>query len=250
MPKNNFTALLKFLFVFSLPLYSFSNLIAQEKNSNEIVSEGSAIIKIKPDLVAFTLTVEKTDTSEKSVLEKLNLEVQNLIKTLYKIGFTDKTIEIAGYDVSGSFNNKDKKIYTASNVLRLEFTIDTKLINQLYKQIQEAKLNDLDISYETSLSDSLEKATRQILVQKALADAKANADNIANTLNLKIAGVKQVSKYATNLIDRDKIEIKQFVPPEIYKDEEVKTNTSFNTFHVINMELNEKFTIVYQILNK
>jgi len=250
MTKTNLAFFLKSFLVFCFTFYSFSKLVAQEKNSNEIVAEGSSKIKIKPDFVAFTLTVEKTDTAERIVLQKLNLEVQDLIKSLYKIGFTDKTIKISDYNVSGSFNNKDKKIYTATNVLTLQFTIDNKLINQLYKQIQEAKLNDVDISYETSLSDSLEKATRQILVQKALEDAKANAENIANTLNLKIVGVKQVSKYASRLNDTDKIEMVKFAPPIIEKDEEVKINTSFDRFQVAEIELNESITIVYEISNK
>jgi hypothetical protein len=248
MTKTNLSASIKLLIFLSLTIPF--KLMAQEKNPNQIVAEGAAKIKIKPDLVDFTLTVGKTDTSEAKALEKLNIEVQYLIKTLYKIGFTDNTIKVADYNVSSSINNKDKKIYTASNILNLEFTIDTKIINQLYKQIQTSKRSDIDISYETSLSDSLEKVTRQMLVQKALADAKSNADNIANTLNLKIVGVKQVSKYATNLIDQDKVEIVKFTPPKIVRDEEVETETSFNNFQVIDMELDEKITIVYEIANK
>lgn len=248
MTKTNLTASLKLLILLSLTLPF--NLMAQENSSNQIVAEGASKIKIKPDLVDFTLTVEKTDTSETKALEKLNTEVQDLIKTLYKIGFTDKTIKVADYNVSSSINNKDKKIYTVSNILNLEFTIDTKIINQLYKQIQTSKLSDIDISYETSLSDSLEKATRQMLVQKALADAKSNADNIANTLNLKLVEVKQVSKYAPDLIEPDKVEVVKFTPPKIVNDEDVETETSFDNFQVVDMELDEKITIVYGIANK
>jgi uncharacterized protein YggE len=248
MTKTNLTASIKLLMFLSLTIPF--NLMAQEKSSNQIVAEGASKIKIKPDLVDFTLTVGKTDTSETKVLGKLNTEVQDLIKTLYKIGLTDKIIKVADYNVSSSMNNKDKKIYTASNILNLEFTINSKLINQLYKQIQASQLKDLDISYETSLSDSLEKVTRQMLVQKALADAKSNADNIANTLNLKIVGVKQVSKYATDLIDQDKVEIERFKPPKIVKDEDVETETSFDNFQVVDIDLDEKITIVYEIANK
>lgn len=248
MIKTNSTASIKLLIFLSLSVPF--NLMAQEKSSNQIITEGVSKIKIKPDLADFTLTVEKTDTSESKTLEMLNKEVQDLVNTLYKIGFTDKTIKVANYNVSSSINNKDKKIYTASNILNLEFTIDTKVINQLYKQIQTSQPKDINISYETSLSDSLEKATRQLLVQKALADAKSNADNIANTLNLKIVGVKQVSKYATDFLDQDQVETVKFSAPKIVKDEEVTTETSFDTFQVADMELNEKITIVYEISNK
>src|SRR5881397_2531511 len=126
MTKTNLTASIKLLMFLSLTIPF--NLMAQEKSSNQIVAEGASKIKIKPDLVDFTLTVGKTDTSETKVLGKLNTEVQDLIKTLYKIGLTDKIIKVADYNVSSSMNNKDKKIYTASNILNLEFTINSKLI--------------------------------------------------------------------------------------------------------------------------
>src|SRR6266542_3654751 len=238
-------ALLKLIIILSSTLL-FSTLFAQEKNSNEIIAEGGSKRKVRPDLVTFTLTIEKTDTLEKRVLEKLNLEVEDLVKTLYKVGFTNSTIKIADYDISSSLNNNHKKAYTASNVLRLEFGLDTKLINQLYKEIQGATLNDLDISFETKLSDSLEKNTRRILVQQALADAELNANNIAKTLKINIVGVKQVLKYAPGLIDRDKMEIIKFTPPKIVNDEEISYNTSFDKFQVEDVELEEKITIVYE----
>ncbi len=220
---------------------------SQDKNSKEIIAEGGAKAKISPDIAIFNLTVEKTDTIETRAIEKLNKEIEVLTKALSKIGFTAETIRISDYDISSSTNDENQKKYTASNSLRLEFNLNTKLINQVYNIVQTDSLSDLDISFDTHVSDSLEKKTRQKLVQEAIKDAKANADNIAKTLNIKIVGVKQVSKYAPALFDQNKIEIVKFSPPQIVRDTEIKYETSFDKFQVEAIEIEEKITIIFEI---
>ena len=107
----------QFIFI-GLTLFSLS-VFSQSKNSNEIIAEGGAKIKVTPDIATFTLTVEKRDTIEKNAIRLLNIEIDNLIKSLYKLGFTNKTIKISDYDISSSENEQEKKRYTASNILKL-----------------------------------------------------------------------------------------------------------------------------------
>lgn len=115
------------------------------KNDNEIIVEGTSKTKIQPDIAIFTLTIEKTDTIEKKAIEKLNKEVDGIVKSLYKIGFINTSIKIADYTVSSSRNeDNDKKRYDASNILRLEFGLNTKLINKIYEEIQVAGHEDLE----------------------------------------------------------------------------------------------------------
>ena len=239
--------MLRQIIIIGLTLFSLSA-FSQSKNSNEIIAEGGSKIKVRPDLATFTLTVEKTDTIEKNAIKLLNLEIDDLVKSLYKVGFTNKTIKISDYDISSSQNDEEKKKYTASNVLKLEFSLDTRLIDALYKEIQEAGLKDLDISFETKVSDSLEKVTRLKLVQLSIEDAKINANNICKALDLKIVRVKQVLKYKDGIFGNPP-EINQikFTPPKIIGDTQISYNTSFDKFQVEDVELEEKITIVYEI---
>lgn len=230
--------------------FLFSTVYSQTKNDNEIIAEGGSKIKVRPDLATFILTVEKRDTVEKNAIKLLNIEIDELVKSLYKIGFTNKTIKILDYEISSAQNDKEEKRYTASNVLKLEFGLDTKLINAFYKEIQEAGLKDLDISFDTKISDSLEKITRLKLVQEAIGDAKANAINIANALNIKLIRVKQVLKYNDKtLVPSPAIHQVKFTPPKILGDTKISYNTSFDKFEVEDVELDEKITIVYKISN-
>jgi len=220
---------------------------SQNKDSKEIIAEGGAKTKIRPDIVTFTLTVEKTDTVETRAIEELNKGVEALTNALFKIGFTHEAIAISDYEVSSFVNDEHQKRYTSSNALKIEFKLDTKLINQIYNAIQNDNLSDLDISFDTQISDSLEKKTRQLLVQQAIADAKSNADNISKALNIKIIGVKQVSNYAPALFDQNKIELVKFSPPKIIGDTDVRYNSSFDKFQVEEMEIEEKITVIFEI---
>lgn len=130
---------------------------SQTLNNNEMIVEGGSKIKVKPDLAIFTLTIEKRDTVEKNVTRLLNIEMDELVKSLYKIGFTKEIIKIADYDISSSLNEENIKKYTATNILKLEFGLDVKLINAFYKEIETAGLKDLDIGFDTKVSESLEK---------------------------------------------------------------------------------------------
>jgi uncharacterized protein YggE len=238
--------MLKHIVIISLALLSL-NAHSQSKNNNELVAEGSSRIKVKPDLVTFTLTVEKTDTIEKNAIVGLNIEMEKLVKSLNEIGIDNKMIKISDYNISSSQNENEKKKYNAINALKVEFGIDTKLINNLYNKIQEADLKDLSLSFETKVSDSLEKTTRFKLVQNSIEEAKSNADNIANTLHVKLLRVKQVHKFMQEPIDMDKVEMAMFTPPKIVNDNEVLINTSFDKFQVDEIELEERITIVYEI---
>jgi hypothetical protein len=245
--------MLKKNILFCFILYSLSA-VGQSKTNGELVAEGTSKLKVKPDIIIFKLSVEKTDTIEKNAIKSLNNEIDDLVKTLYKIGFTNKSIKVSDYNISNSnyqYNDDNKKRYIASNVLKLEFSIDTKIIDAIYSEIEEAGLSDLDISFETSISDSLEKKTRLVLVQQAIQDAKINADNISKTLNIKLIRVKQVAKYKDGLpYNVDEISVVKFTPPKvIVEDQALSSKTSFAKFQIEESELEEKITIIYEVSN-
>lgn len=224
----------------------------QTKKTGEIIAEGGAKIKARPDIAIVTLTIQKTDTIEKKAMLKLNMESDELVKTLNKIGFTNKMIKISDYTISSNNyrDDEDKKKYIASSELKLEFQINMKLIDALYSEIQKENLTDLDISFSTKLSDTLEKKTRTELVYLAIADAKENATVIAKSLGIKLQKIKLVSKYNREIISRNmEINMVKFTPPKIVNDNESNYVTPFSKFEVDDVELEEAITIVYEVLN-
>lgn len=226
------------------------NTFSQNNNGNEITSEGIAKIKVKPDLASFRITIEKRNLIEKNSMKELNEEIEKLQKLLQKIGFTEKNIKIAEYKVSSNDNDNEKKEYTTSNTLVVEFNLNNKLIEAFYQEFQNENIKDAEIEFETQISEDLEKNTRQKLVLVAIGNAKQNAENIANGLDVKLVNVKQASKYT----------MRNFDSASMMKADQVKFDkpamavanqkTSFDKFEVEEKELEETITLIYEIAKK
>lgn len=232
------------LTLFFFAFITFSS-FSQVQNESEIIAEGFAMTKVKPDVAILSLTIEKENSVEKEVIKDLNTETENLQKTLAKIGFNNSQIKISDYSISSS-KEDNKKIYTAKNRLLIEFALDNKVIDTFYKEIQLNNHKDFDIEFETKLSKELEKSTTSKLVQLAIEDAKNNAINIATTLNIKLGNVKRVSKFNNEIRDYDlKIVDKvKFVALAAKND---MPNSSFTSYDVEEKDYEERITIVYQI---
>lgn len=232
---------------------AFLNSYAFSQNTKlaDITAEGSSRVKVIPDIVSFTLAIDKTDTIEKMAIRNLNEEVQRLSATLEKLGFPNKSIKVSDYRItSTSGEESNMKRYSASNVLKVEFKLDNKLIDALYAEIEANEFKDLDITYETGISLSLEKATRLTLVQAALGDAQANANNIAKSMGLTIAKVKMVYKESPYIqVLANQIVTVNYNPPKIVGATHLSFKTSFDKFQVEETELTEKITVVYEVSN-
>ncbi|MDB5202980.1 MAG: hypothetical protein JWQ27_2389 [Ferruginibacter sp.] len=220
---------------------------SQARSGNEIVAEGGAKVRVRPDLAIILLTVEKRDTVEKEAIKMLNKEVTELVKSLNKIGFTNNVIKISDYDIGTRESEDNKPDYVVTNSLKLEFSLDRKLIDALYAEVQDAGLSNLEIAFDTKVSDSLEKLTRIQLVQRSIIDARTNASNIASALGIKLLRVKQVLKYREGGLLPPEINEVKFTPPKIDGANDIYYKTSFNKFEVEDIELEEKVTIIYEI---
>ena len=244
-PKNMKKTISILLLIFTVAAFSQAN------RSNELTAEGIAKTKVKPDLASFRITVTKHNAIEKTAIKDLNLEIGKLQNVLLKLGFTDKNIKISEYKVSKNDYNNSNEVM-ATNTLAVNFLLDNKRIEGFYQEIQNESLQDLDIDFETQISEDLEKKTRQKLVKTAIENAKENAENIANALEVKLFAVKEVSKYNQRDFQTQRIAgeaIKTVLLPMKSK-EVINPVSSFDKFEVQEVELEETITIVYEIVKK
>lgn len=226
-------------------LFVTFNSFSQIETGNEIVAEGYASSKVKPDIASITITIEKENSIEKDALKELNFEIDKLQKTLTKLGFNNNQIKISDYSISSSKEDNEKR-YSATNKLVIELALNNKVIDAFYQEIQLNNHKDLDVEFETKLSAELEKSTTTKLVQLAIQDAKLNADNIAKTLNIKLGNIKRVSKYNDRILGYDlKVDQVKFVKAGIAKND--MPSSVFNNYDVEEKEYEERITIVYEI---
>jgi len=219
----------------------------QTTTSNEIVSDGHAVLKLAPDIAIFTITVDKEDDTELTAIKELNTEIQRLQQSLATQGFKKEQIKIAEYTIANErFGGEEQKKYRATNVLKIEFQLDNKVIDAFYAQLQTANHKDMDVTFETQLSAELEKNTRAKLVAAAIADAKTNAENIAKALNVKIQGVKKVSKYNDRVFEE-----RSYLKSDLVAAASLKASplpkTSFDQLDVEEKVLVEDITITFEI---
>ncbi|MGG7034716.1 MAG: SIMPL domain-containing protein [Flavobacterium sp.] len=233
-----------------LILFFTLNSFSQSEKGNEITVEGNAKIYIKPDIATFKISINKKNDIAKTAIKELNEEIQKLQQVLFKIGFTNKNIKIAEYKISTEQYRNEKKEYNASNSLSIEFGIDNKLIDLFYQEIQLRDFKDLDIEFETQISNELEKSTRKKLVQLAIADAKSNAENIATELKVKLNNIKKVGKYENREFNNfeNRVNEVNFIKPNLAVSEKTVPKTSFDNFEVENIPLKETITIIYEII--
>jgi len=222
--------------------------MAQTNTSAEIITTGSSKLKVKPDVASFQFRVEKKDAVEKTALQKLNMEVDKLIKILNKIGFKNEVIKINDYQVSatedyGSANRI--KNYTASNELSLHFAYNGKAIDAIYAEIEKAGLSDVNIEFESSLSDSLTKASKAQLIQLSINDAKEKAMAIAASLGVKLGAVKHVSK---DYQQREAYFLTTAHANYFAGNYDLRYKTSFDKLGPQEKELSDDITITFEII--
>lgn len=121
-------------FILLLLAFVTLNSFSQTNNGNEIIAEGFSSTKVKPDIAIITITVEKENEIEKEALKQLNLEIDNLQKTLSKLGFNNNQIKISEYTISSS-EEDNRKEYSATNKLVIEIFLDNKVIDAFYQEI-------------------------------------------------------------------------------------------------------------------
>ena len=97
-----------------------NNLYSQAVSGNQIIAEGLARIKVKPDIANFTIQVSKRNNVEKVAITALNFETLKVEKILRKIGLSEKNIKITDYRVSKNDYNQQNEV-TATKLQKLEY---------------------------------------------------------------------------------------------------------------------------------
>jgi uncharacterized protein YggE len=233
---------MKNAYVLIIALLLHVSCYSQKKiNNNEIVAEGRATIKIKPDMAAIDIRVSKSDSIESRALSELNKEMQNIIATLEKIGFTKVHIRVADYSVSENHDRSGK--YIAQNSLKLDFKLNNSLINNFYQQLELAKPSHVTVFFNTYLSEELKNESDTELLRQAIKDAKINALEIATALGVKLGSVKYASKsgYRERQDEYGK-KLQEVVVTALSIEK-----TSFANYDVEEKKLDDQITLVFNI---
>ncbi|RZA08012.1 MAG: DUF541 domain-containing protein [Moraxellaceae bacterium] len=180
-------------------MYCFSQLLAASPlpDKPHVYVEGSAEIEVVPDLMTFSLLIEKSDLD--LALAKADVDSRStlLISTCKKLGIKPDAIATTALSIFPEYDYKDQQRVFSGN--RVSRQVDIKLKDltkyaQVMKALVDAKITQT-INTKLSLTD--EKAAEDNVLISAMADAKARAERLAKSQGKALGEPFSISEFNT-----------------------------------------------------
>ncbi|GJM16292.1 MAG: hypothetical protein DHS20C13_16190 [Thermodesulfobacteriota bacterium] len=184
-----------FTFLFAFLFASSSNAQSVKYEQQTINVNGSGEVSISPDIANISFSVEtNAKTASAAVKENADKTSKVLEALKSQIGENDK-LSTTGYNLSPmyEYNNQTKKSeftgYKATNTVLVK-TYNLKKIGTLIDSAAEAGSNNIrGLTFDSTKRNDYR---REALV-KAVKDARATADTVANAAGVQITTIYQIS---------------------------------------------------------
>lgn len=162
---------------------------------NTIQMTGSSEKMLTPDTATLNIgTVVKAASSEKAAAQNAVI-METVMKELKALGLEEKELQTSYVSVYPDYNYEGGKSsivgYSASNSVQVT-TKKMKILSDIIDRSAAVGANQIGgISF--MVSSAKQKEAREELIKDAVSDAKTKADILANSLGVKIKGVKTSS---------------------------------------------------------
>ncbi len=212
---------------------------------------GEAHKKVTPDMAVISFSINGKDKEENVALTKLNTQTQQVVDKLVAAGFTKDQLKIADYNLNEDYdytNGKSKKVgYVASQTIVLKFKVEKEKISKLFGKFSDEKTENVNVSFNTEISDELQDKTTNELIVTAIQDATKKATIIAVTSKLKIKMAKDVEyKIPSNNYERTASYGQSMIKfNAMAKDSNAES--SFLNINVNEVEISETIKIVFLV---
>ena len=159
--------------------------------------EGSAEVEVVPDLMTFSLLIEKSDLDLAAAKADVDSRSNLLINTCKKLGIKPDAIATTALSIFPEYDYKDQtRVFSGNRVSR---QVDIKLkdltkYSQVMKALVDAKITQT-INTKLSLID--EKAAQDKVLISAMDDAKARAERLAKSQGKELGEPFSISEFNT-----------------------------------------------------
>ncbi|WP_323814049.1 SIMPL domain-containing protein [Cellvibrio sp. NN19] len=143
--------------------------------------EGSAEIEVEPDMMTFTLSIQKVDLDLAAAKADVDERSRLLIDTVKKFGIKANDIATTALNIRPEYEYKDgQRVLTGNNVSRqVDINLrDIKKYPEMMKAMVDAKISE---TISTNLTIADKKAVEEKVQDAAMADAKARANRLAKS---------------------------------------------------------------------
>lgn len=191
--KQIITLSTSFIFFF---LFAFGSNAQSVKYEQQTINvNGNGEVYVSPDIANISFSVETNSKTASAAVKENAAKTNKVLEALKSQIGEDDTLSTTGYNLSPvyEYNNQTKKSeftgYKASNTVLVK-TYDLKNIGTLIDSAAEAGSNNIQgLTFDSTKRND---HNREALV-KAVKDAKATADTVANAAGVKITTIYQIS---------------------------------------------------------
>lgn len=207
---------------------------ASAENPRSISVNGSGSASAAPDMATIQLGVESRSPSASTAAQDNTAKMNNVIAKIKGLGIEDKDIQTVDYriyiqekyDVNG--RPTGEREYVVTNQVRVKVR-NLELVGTLLEQAITADVNSVGgITFGIEDTAALEKQARE----KAIANAKERAQQLATGLGITVGAPLQVSEYtsgtpvARNTVAMEKVALDSAAPTIAGGELEITVNVS------------------------
>jgi uncharacterized protein YggE len=222
------------LFLFMLMISSAiakNNSNSQQHRTIEVSGVGN-ILSV-PDRFSFSVSIEQkggvASELNKAIVEKTN----SVVQTLIKIGVDKKAVQSLQLQfnpwVEYNGNSREQKGF----IITRQVKVTLKTLTQYEQSIDALLRLGINNINEFSFTNSQADENYQVALKHALLNAKDRATNMANVLDLKLAGVISISEQSTSGVTPISMDMRQSRISESYQPGEMTTQARVNVIFAL-----------------
>ncbi len=227
-----------------IPLYSF----AQNQEANTLNVTGIAEMEVIPDMFRFDLMFTVTTDKMKKSVDKLNDEMDKMIKAITKqTNISSDSIKTLGFNTYVNdyrYDPKRKTTYTANQSLQLEIKAKSKSIVHLLNVISEANSN-VNISTSSFFSNQMKADVEEQLINAAFDNARHQASMLGKAGNFETGRVRSV-----NYMQGTPFQARRNMQLESMKMDMVEEEAAFGDFNIAKQTMSKRIDISFYIYSK
>jgi len=176
-----------------------------------------------PDRFSFSLSIEQkggvASELNKYIVKKTNTVVQALIK----IGVDKKSIQSLQVQFNPWIEYNGKTREQKGFILTRQVKVTLKTLTQYEQSIDAVLELGVNNMNQFSFTNSQGEENYQVALKQALLHAKQRATDMANVLDLKLAGVISISEQSFPQVAPVSMQTRQFKSSESYQPGEMST---------------------------
>ncbi|MDO5561662.1 MAG: SIMPL domain-containing protein [bacterium] len=218
----------------SWPLYRQNINLNSTSDQNYFSAEGKAVVNSVPDEVTVNLGVTQTEKTVEIAQAQVNQTIENIKTNLQNLGVEKQNIQTQNYSVYPSYDwsqNVEKIVgYTVSTDLEVKLT-DFDLLNQVIDVAASNGANQIG-GVNFSLSETKQEELKKEARQEAIAQAKSNAQELAQLTGIKLDRIINVYEYTDSDTNANLFSSKMAVAEDAAAGTTIEAGEASYTYHV------------------